>query len=529
MIGSDYLMTVNRIRLGFVCLLVLIATFLNFGKGVSAETNAVSPTPKHEMRAAWIATVQNIDMKSGMDETEYSQWVDSTLKELKAMNFNTVVFQVKATADAFYPSQFAPWSKYITGKKQGTDPGYDPLKIMVEKAHKDGIEIQAWVNPYRVTMPREKLSDLASNNVAIEHPEWVVKYGSQYYLNPGIPEVKNYLIDTVKELVKNYDIDAVHMDDYFYPYRIAGVPFPDQETFEKYGNGYTNIEDWRRNNVSQLVKEMNQSIKEIKPWVQLGISPFGVWRNSADDPTGSMTQAGQTDYDDLYADTRQWIKDGSIDYITPQIYWSRSLAVANYSILLDWWSHEVTTYDYVHPVNLYIGLADYKVGNNFDQAWNNPYELPGQILDNRANGIAMGQMHFSLRQIEKDALGYADILKNDVYNYQALTPAAPWNGAAVPQKPNVVRAVRTDNGVVVSIDDKLHTDARKFVIYRFEGNNDGDYNNPKNIVGVVYNQNGVATFTDTTADAGKEYTYGVTSISPTGVESKDAKKFTVVR
>jgi uncharacterized lipoprotein YddW (UPF0748 family) len=512
------------IKIWALCFIVLITVFPMVGRSANAE----NLPPKHEMRAAWIATVQNIDMRAGMNEEEYTQWVDSTLKKLKDMNFNTVVFQVRSTADAFYPSKFSPWSKYITGKKQGTDPGYDPLQIMLEKTHDYGMEFHAWINPYRVTMPGEKLTDLASNNVVNEHPEWVVKYGSQYYLNPGIPEVKDYLVNIVNELVKNYDIDAVHMDDYFYPYRIAGQQFPDQATYEKYGQGFDQIDDWRRNNVSELFREMNGSIKDIKPWVQLGISPFGVWRNIADDPTGSNTQAGQTDYADLYADTRQWIKDGSIDYITPQIYWSRSLAVANYSVLLDWWSKEVTTYDDNHPVNLYIGLADYKVGNNFDQAWNDPSELPEQILDNRANGIAKGQMHFSLRQIENNALGYSDLLKNDVYNYQALTPAAPWNGDVVPQKPNTVQAERSDNGIVLTIDDKAHSDARKYVIYRFEGNNDGNYNDPRNIVGVVYKKDGLTTFTDTTARVGHEYTYDVTSVSPTGVESKDAKKTKVL-
>ncbi|TCP23426.1 uncharacterized lipoprotein YddW (UPF0748 family) [Scopulibacillus darangshiensis] len=510
-------------KIWFVCLVVMMAAFFNYGR----EANAETPKPKHEMRAAWIATVKNIDMKAGMDKSAYTQWVESTLKELKEMNFNTVVFQVKSTEDALYPSKLAPWSKYITGKKQGTDPGYDPLQIMLDKAHEYGMELHAWVNPYRVTMPGDKLSDLASNNVAIKHPDWVVKYGSQYYLNPGIPAAKDYLIDTVKELVKNYDIDAVHMDDYFYPYRIAGQVFPDQETFKKYGDGFDNIDDWRRNNVSQLVREMNGAIKKVKPWVQLGISPFGVWRNIEDDPTGSDTQAGQTDYDDLFADTRQWIKDGSIDYITPQIYWSRELEVANYSVLLKWWSHEVTTYANVHPVNLYIGLADYKVGNNFDQAWYNPYELPGQILDNRASGVAKGQMHFSLQQIEKNALGYADILDNEIYNYQALTPATPWNGVALPKKPHKVKAKRTGGGVELSIKDKKHKDARKYVIYRFDGKKEGDYNNPENIVGVAYNKKGITTFEDRGAKSDEDYTYGITSVSPTGVESKDAKKVKV--
>lgn len=500
-------------------LLFSLALPFSSGKAKASETHA----PKHEMRAAWIATVQNIDVKAGMDKQEYTDWVEETLDELKELKFNTVIYQVKPTVDAFYPSELAPWSQYITGDKQGTDPGYDPLQVMIDESHKRGIEVHAWVNPYRITMPNQTIESLADHNVAKLHPEWVVKYGKQYYLDPGIPEVQEYLIDTVEELVSHYHIEAVHMDDYFYPYRIAGETFPDQDTYEKYGNSFDDIEDWRRNNVDVLVADINSAIKDIKEWVQFGISPFGVWRNSADDPTGSDTQAGQTNYDDLYADTRQWIKDGSIDYITPQIYWSRNLAVANYSVLLDWWSQEVNEYAYNHPVNLYIGMADYKVGDNFDQEWYNPYELPEQIMDNRENGTALGQMHFSLKQILENPLGYADILRNEVYTEPALTPATPWNDETLPKKPNTVKADTHKDGITIKIDDKKHTDARKYVIYRFDGVKEGDYENPANIVDVVYSQKGLTTYEDTSAEEGGMYTYGVTSVSPTGVESKDAK------
>lgn len=483
-------------------------------------------SPKREMRAAWIATVQNIDMKAGMNEQSYTTWAAMTLEKLKNMNFNTVIFQVKPTTDALYPSEFAPWSQYITGKAQGTDPGYDPLQIMIEEAHKRGIEVHAWVNPYRITMPFQTLESLDPSNPARVNPDWVVKYGFQYYFDPGIPEVQEYLLDTVKELVENYDIEAVHMDDYFYPYRRVGEEFPDQESFKKYGGEFTSIEDWRRDNVNHLVAEINRTVKETKSWVQFGISPFGVWRNIAMDPTGSNTQAGQTNYDDLYADTRQWIKDGTIDYITPQLYWTRSFAVASYSVLLDWWNKEVTTYAGKHPVHLYIGMADYKVGDNFDQAWYEPYELPGQILDNRKTSHVTGQMHFSMRQIEANRLGYADILANETYKIPALAPALPWNGAKEPSKPTNVKAVKEGSNVTLSIKDHKE-DARKFVIYRFDGTHEGDYNDPRNIVGVVYRSDEMTTFIDTVDTEEKMVTYGVTSLSPTGVESVDAKTLRV--
>lgn len=476
---------------------------------------------KNEMRAAWISSVSNIDMKAGMNQVQYTQWAQGTLDKLKAANYNAVIFQVKPLNDALYPSKLAPWSSYITGKKQGTNPGFDPLQIMLDEAHKRGLELHAWVNPYRVTMPSHALSDLAADNVARKNPSWVVKYGKQYYLNPGLPEVQNYLIATIEELVSNYDIDAVHMDDYFYPYKIKGETFPDQQTFKKYGGSFKKIEDWRRDNVNQLVKKVYASIYDIKPHVQYGISPFGIWRNKVQDATGSNTN-GMSNYDDLYADTRQWIKDGSIDYITPQIYWSRSHKVANYSVLLDWWGKEVQTYAKAHPVNLYIGMADYKVGNDADAAWKNKTELTSQVIANRANNNAQGQMHFSLRSMNNNALGYAANLKQQLYNTKALAPATIWKDPTVPMYPSNVNLSKESSGMKLTITDKNSTQSRKYVIYRFDGTKEGSYEDVKNIVDVVYNTEGHTIYVDTTANKRKVYTYGIKSLSATGVESKTA-------
>lgn len=504
----------NKCLVAFLILLLLIPIFTN-------QKATASSLPKNEMRAVWISSVSNIDMKAGMSQVQYTQWAQSTLDKLKAANYNTVIFQVKPLNDALYPSKLAPWSSYITGKKQGTNPGFDPLQIMLDEAHKRGLELHAWVNPYRVTMPSQSLSDLATDNVARKNPSWVVKYGKQYYLNPGLPEVQNYLLSTIKELVSNYDIDAVHMDDYFYPYKIKGETFQDQQTFKKYGSAFKKIEDWRRNNVNQLVKKVYASIKETKPHVQYGISPFGIWRNKEQDATGSNTN-GMSNYDDLYADTRQWIKDGSIDYIAPQIYWSRSLKVANYSVLLDWWGKEVQTYAKVHPVNLYIGMADYKVGNDSDTAWKNKNELINQVIANRANKNAQGQMHFSLRSMNNNALGYSTYLKQQLYNTKALTPTTYWKDSTVPLSPTNVTWSQESSGIKLTITDKNSTQPRKYVLYRFNGTKEESYEDVKNIVDVVYNTKGNTVYVDTTANKNKVYTYGIKSISATGVESKTA-------
>lgn len=225
-------------------LIALVAMILVFClSAIPANTVKASTTqPKREMRAVWISTVLNLDMKAGMTKEQYTAWARQTLDQLKANKFNTVIYQVRPTNDAMYASELAPWSSYITGKKQGTNPGYDPLEIIVEESHKRGMELHAWMNPYRVTMSGQKLTDLAADNVARTHPNWVVKYGKQYYLNPGLPEVQDYLVEIVSELVANYDVDAVHMDDYFYPYKIANEVFPDQAAYK---NMVLPLKKWR--------------------------------------------------------------------------------------------------------------------------------------------------------------------------------------------------------------------------------------------------------------------------------------------
>ncbi|NPC92976.1 family 10 glycosylhydrolase [Bacillus sp. WMMC1349] len=376
-----------------------------------------------EMRGVWIATVTNLDWPSqkGLSPEQQKKEYIKLLDDVVEMGMNAVVVQIKPTADAFYPSVYGPWSEYLTGV-QGKDPGYDPLQFLLEETHRRGLEFHAWFNSFRITMHHTDLAKLSNDHPAKKHPDWVVAYGNQLYYNPGIPEVQHFIIAGIEEVVKNYHIDAVHMDDYFYPYKIAGKDFPDLDTFARYGKDrFSNIADWRRDNVSQLVKQIGEMIKKEKPLVKFGISPFGVWRNIANDPTGSNTKAGVTNYDDLYADTRDWIQKQYIDYIAPQIYWSINFAPASYHILVDWWTNEVKG----HPVHLYIGQAAYKINNNYDSAWSDPDEYPRQIALNRSvNGL--GSIHFSLKDLNKNPLGIKDKLRANIYNTPALIPEMPW-------------------------------------------------------------------------------------------------------
>lgn len=364
-----------------------------------------------EFRGAWISSVYNLDWPStkGLGVSQQKAEYIALLDDLQGTGINAVIVQVKPAADALYPSKHAPWSEYLTGT-QGKSPGYDPLAFMIEEAHSRDMEFHAWFNPFRVTTNTIKKDKLAWNNVANLHPEWIVEYDNKLFLNPGIPEARAYVRNTVLEVVKNYDIDAVHFDDYFYPYPDSNKrDFPDQKTFNKYGGGYKHKADWRRYNINAMIKDISLSIKSTKENVRFGISPFGVWRNASDTPKGSDTKAYIRSYDTLYADTRYWAYVGWIDYIVPQIYWNIGYGPACYEKTLKWWIKELED----KPVDLYVGQALYKVGT--EDAWQNPDELPNQILMNRQYDTVKGSIHFRAKLLQDNVLGFTDRLKYDLY------------------------------------------------------------------------------------------------------------------
>ena len=273
-------------------------------------------------RATWISTVSNIDFPRVADRGNYEaqkKHLVEMLDQLQAMNINAVVFQVRPTADALYKSKLEPWSHWLTGK-QGVAATYDPLELVCAEAHKRGIDVHVWINPYRVTIPGMNVENLAPNHIYHKHPEWFVKYGKQWYFNPALQETRDFLCQVVADLVSRYDIQAIHMDDYFYPYPISGEVFPDTTNFANDPRGFKNIGDWRRDNVNLAIKQVHETIISIKPEVQFGISPFGIWRNKKNDPRGSETN-GLQNYDQLYADILLWMEEGWIDYVVPQLYW----------------------------------------------------------------------------------------------------------------------------------------------------------------------------------------------------------------
>lgn len=325
------------------------------------------------------------------------------LDDLQGMGINAVFVQVRASGDALYPSDLVPWSKYLTNT-QGKNPGYDPLKFMISESHKRGMEFHAWFNPFRANSTGTT-SGLAANHVANQHPDWIVKNGSQLYINPGIPAARQHVIAAIMEVVNGYDIDGVHLDDYFYPY--SGT-FDDDATFKAYNaNKISNKGDWRRDNVNSFVRDLGKSIHASKSKVQFGISPFGVWRNKSQDITGSDTKAGVTAYDTTFADVRTWINKEWIDYVAPQIYWSIGFPAAGYDKLVAWWSNEVKNSD----VKLYIGHSPYKIGTP-EKGWQSAQELIKQLELNENYKQVKGDIYFSAQHLRKNPYGLIQLLQN---------------------------------------------------------------------------------------------------------------------
>ncbi len=358
------------------------------------------------LKGAWVSTVYNLDWpsnksygKSEQQKQEYVQMLD----ELQGMGINTVFVQVRPSADSFYPSNLVPWSKYLTGK-QSEGPDYDPLAFMIEETHRRGMEFQAWFNPFRANTGETKVEDFAPNHVAVTHPEWIVQSGSKMYINPGIPEARQHIIDVIMEVVNNYEVDGVHLDDYFYP---SDGNFADDLTYLAHNeNMILDKADWRRDNINQFVEQMGKSIHSSKPQVRFGISPFGVWRNLSMDFSGSDTKASVSAYDNMYADVRTWIKQGWIDYVVPQIYWSMTLEIARYDKLVDWWAKEVrgTT------VDLYIGHAPYKLGTP-EMGWSKPEEIINQLKFNANYFEVKGDVFFSAKDLRRNPLGLVPLLQ----------------------------------------------------------------------------------------------------------------------
>lgn len=419
-------------------------------------------SPKREFRAAWIATVSNVDWPVAGDTDPNSQ--RSSLRaiydSLARIGMNAVVLQVRPSADAFYPSTIEPWSQWLTGT-QGVAPStaWDPLQYAIDQARPYGFEVHAWFNPYR-TVVSTTSSSVAATHISVTHPEWNLTFGTLKMLDPGLPEVREYVTSVIMDVVRRYDIDGVHFDDYFYPYE--GITTQDEATYLAHGGGLP-LGDWRRENVNKLVKMVHDSIQAVKPKVKFGISPFGIWRNQSTDPAGSAT-SGLQSYDAIYADSRKWLQEGWVDYLTPQIYWRQGFAVANYSVLAPWWSQNAA------GRHIYVGQGTYRMFNADNwPAW----EIVNQINLNRSLPNVLGSIHFSAKYFQRGtyvARKLNDTLKGLVYQQRALRPTMDWIDNVPPSPPESVTITKyTGFGRVRSKPSPVASDGEspvEYLLYR---------------------------------------------------------------
>jgi len=466
-----------------------------------------SQTPKREFRAAWIATVFNIDWPSrqGLPIQYQKKELLKILDTLTNLNFNAAILQVKPSSDALYKSIYSPWSKYLMGT-QGVSPDYDPLEFFIQEAKKRNIETHIWLNPFRV-LASGQLSSLAKSHIARKNPSWIIKYDNRYYFDPGNPDIHTHLYKEILEIVNNYDIDAIHMDDYFYPYKVyqngSLLEFNDQKSWVKFGqNNFSNKNDWRRNNIDQFVKNIYFKIKHTKPHVQFGISPFGVWRNKSSDPKGSDTLAGQTNYDDLYADVLKWLENGWVDYILPQIYWHFDTKGVPFDTLVQWWQKNTPSH-----INLYIGLGVYKL---VEQSWPLSY-IQDQVKYLRKNNID-GMAYYSAIWLVNDTKHIIPYIKNYINPSEALIPINSRIIGIVPKQLDSLDLISTKNShkLVWKNSDKSNT--AHFIIYQFKK---ADNTNSYQIIEKIPTNEDQYLI----KEYNPKYSYGISAVSRTHQES----------
>lgn len=382
-----------------VCILLVICVLVSVCGCQPVEK------PETELRGVWVATTLNLDYpsESGLSAEKLRKEADDLLDRVKELGLNAVFLQVRPCGDALYPSEFYPWSATLSGKQGAAPDGaFDVLQYWVREAHQRGLELHAWINPFRVTQKEGEL--LSSDNPAVTHPEWTVKHtDGKLYLNPGIPDVREHIIGGVVEIVTNYDVDGIHFDDYFYP----DETFPDEESFRK--SGESDLLEWRRENINALIKETYDAVHTVKPDAVFGVSPFGIWQNLRSSLQGSATK-GLESYTSHAADSRRWVKEEWLDYIAPQIYWHIGHDAADYETLVGWWSDVVRG----TSVKLYVGHAGYRTLTAEEgSAWYGGEELARQLALNRKFPEVSGSIHFRLGcYLESPAL--MTVLKNQM-------------------------------------------------------------------------------------------------------------------
>ena len=469
---------------------------------------------KREFRGAWIQCVNG--QFEGMTTQSMQQNLLHQLDELQKDGVNAIIFQVRPECDALYDSKQEPWSRFLTGRQgQAPSPYWDPLQWMIDQCHKRGMELHAWINPFRAKT--KGTVDLAPNHVALRHPERVIAYDGQLILNPALKENRDYVCDVVKDIVSRYDVDGLHIDDYFYPYPVAGQPFDDDRFYQNDTQGLSKG-DWRRYNVNLLIKQMSATIHEVKPWVKFGVSPFGIYRNKVADATVGSNTRGLQNYDDLYADILLWVNNGWVDYCVPQLYWQIGHKTADYAELIQWWNR------YAAARPLFIGEDVERTVKYADVQNPQTHQMAAKFKWHNELPHVEGTVLWYSRLVVDNLGSYGSLLRNYYWKKPALQPLMPFIDNKSPKKPRKLKVVQTNDGPVLFwTKPKGHgwkDEARQYVVYRFEGKEKTDFDDASNIVCITSNTFVKLPF----KDGSHTFVYYVTALDRMANESKAAKR-----
>lgn len=473
----------------------------------------VAAQQKREFRGAWIQCVNG--QFQGMSTDAMQKTLTYQLDELRKCGVNAIIFQVRPECDALYASPYEPWSRFLTGTQgRAPQPYWDPLKWMVEQCHRRGMELHAWINPYRAKT--KGTTELASSHIAVKQPRRVFAYDGQYIMNPGMAENREYICKVVADIVRRYDIDGIHMDDYFYPYPAAGQKIPDEQLFRRSSNGISDIGDWRRYNVNLFVQQLHDTIASVKPWVKFGVSPFGIYRNKKNAPNGSDTK-GLQNYDDLYADVLLWVNNGWVDYCVPQLYWQIGHPTADYKTLIEWWNK--------HAANrpLYIGEDIERTVKYPDVKNPSKNQMPAKFDLHRQLPNVDGTVLWYAKLAVDNKGNYGSMLRNVYWRYPALQPRMPFIDGKAPKKVRKLKPVWTADGYMLfwkaPSGKGWKNEAKQYVVYRFAKKEKVNLSDPSKIVAITSD-----TFCKLPYSDGRtKYTYVVTALDRMHNESKASK------
>ncbi len=490
-------------------LLVLLSLLLS--------VRVAAQSAKREFRGAWIQCVNG--QFQGMGTRQMQKTLSGQLDELQKDGVNAVIFQVRPACDALYQSDIEPWSHFLTGVQgKAPVPYWDPLQWMVDECHRRGMELHAWINPYRAKT--KSAYRLAADHVAARHPEWSFAYDGLIVMNPALQQNRDYICRVVEDIVSRYDIDGLHIDDYFYPYPVAGVEIPDEAQFRADPQGFSDRGDWRRHQVDLLIEQLNATIHRVKPWVKFGVSPFGIYRNQASDPKGSRTR-GLQNYDDLYADVIQWIDRGWVDYTVPQLYWQIGHPTADYAELIRWWN------DHASARPLFIGEDVERTVKYADPEQPGRHQLSAKMQLHRALPGVQGTVLWYAKAVVDNVGNYGKSLRQHYWRTPALQPLMPHLCDKAPKKVRRLKVLHIDGqSVLFWTAPKGKTwqqEATRYVVYRFEKGEPANLDDASHIVALTDDCH-----YEISGDAGR-YVYMVTALNRLGNESRAAKKKVFVK